>query len=366
MAGNTIGEAFRLTTFGESHGPVLGCIIDGCPPGLTLSTADIQPDMDRRRPGQSRVTTQRREADEVDIVSGVFEGKTTGVPIALLVKNTDQRSRDYEAIKDVFRPGHADYTYLRKYGIRDYRGSGRASARETAMRVAAGAVARKYLREIEGIVVQGYLERMGSIHVEAIDWEEINRNLFFCPDAGKIDALEALIDETRRAGDSIGAAVRVVARGVPPGIGEPVFDKLDAAIASAMMSINAVKGVEIGSGFASVEQRGSEHRDEITPTGFTSNHAGGMLGGISTGQEIDIRIALKPTSSIPTAAKTINRGGEIQEVRTTGRHDPCVGIRAVPIAEAMLLLVLMDFVLRQRQLGIEQADGGPLIPGSVS
>ena len=366
MAGNTIGEAFRLTTFGESHGPVLGCIIDGCPPGLTLSTADIQPDMDRRRPGQSRVTTQRREADEVDIVSGVFEGKTTGVPIALLVKNTDQRSRDYEAIKDVFRPGHADYTYLRKYGIRDYRGSGRASARETAMRVAAGAVARKYLREIEGIVVQGYLERMGSIHVEAIDWKEINRNLFFCPDAGKIDALEALIDETRRAGDSIGAAVRVVARGVPPGIGEPVFDKLDAAIASAMMSINAVKGVEIGSGFASVEQRGSEHRDEITPTGFTSNHAGGMLGGISTGQEIDIRIALKPTSSIPTAAKTINRGGEIQEVRTTGRHDPCVGIRAVPIAEAMLLLVLMDFVLRQRQLGIEQADGSPLIPGSVS
>ncbi len=366
MAGNTIGEAFRLTTFGESHGPVLGCIIDGCPPGLTLSTADIQPDMDRRRPGQSRVTTQRREADEVDIVSGVFEGKTTGVPIALLVKNTDQRSRDYEAIKDVFRPGHADYTYLRKYGIRDYRGSGRASARETAMRVAAGAVARKYLREIEGIVVQGYLERMGSIHVEAIDWEEINRNLFFCPDAGKIDALEALIDETRRAGDSIGAAVRVVARGVPPGIGEPVFDKLDAAIASAMMSINAVKGVEIGSGFASVEQRGSEHRDEITPTGFTSNHAGGMLGGISTGQEIDIRIALKPTSSIPTAAKTINRGGEIQEVRTTGRHDPCVGIRAVPIAEAMLLLVLMDFVLRQRQLGIEQADGSPLIPGSVT
>ena len=366
MAGNTIGEAFRLTTFGESHGPVLGCIIDGCPPGLTLSTADIQPDMDRRRPGQSRVTTQRREADEVDIVSGVFEGKTTGVPIALLVKNTDQRSRDYEAIKDVFRPGHADYTYLRKYGIRDYRGSGRASARETAMRVAAGAVARKYLREIEGIVVQGYLERMGSIHVEAIDWEEINRNLFFCPDAGKIDALEALIDETRRAGDSIGAQVRVVARGVPPGIGEPVFDKLDAAIASAMMSINAVKGVEIGSGFASVEQRGSEHRDEITPTGFTSNHAGGTLGGISTGQEIDIRIALKPTSSIPTAAKTINRGGEIQEVRTTGRHDPCVGIRAVPIAEAMLLLVLMDFVLRQRQLGIEQADGGPLIPGSVS
>ena len=366
MAGNTIGEAFRLTTFGESHGPVLGCIIDGCPPGLTLSTADIQPDMDRRRPGQSRVTTQRREADEVDIVSGVFEGKTTGVPIALLVKNTDQRSRDYEAIKDVFRPGHADYTYLRKYGIRDYRGSGRASARETAMRVAAGAVARKYLREIEGIVVQGYLERMGSIHVEAIDWEEINRNLFFCPDAGKIDALEALIDETRRAGDSIGAAVRVVARGVPPGIGEPVFDKLDAAIASAMMSINAVKGVEIGSGFASVEQRGSEHRDEITPTGFTSNHAGGMLGGISTGQEIDVRIALKPTSSIPTAAKTINRDGEIQEVRTTGRHDPCVGIRAVPIAEAMLLLVLMDFVLRQRQLGIGQADGGPLIPGSVS
>ena len=365
MAGNTIGEAFRLTTFGESHGPVLGCIIDGCPPGLTLSTADIQPDMDRRRPGQSRVTTQRREADEVDIVSGVFEGKTTGVPIALLVKNTDQRSRDYEAIKDVFRPGHADYTYLRKYGIRDYRGSGRASARETAMRVAAGAVARKYLREIEGIVVQGYLERMGSIHVEAIDWEEINRNLFFCPDAGKIDALEALIDETRRAGDSIGAAVRVVARGVPPGIGEPVFDKLDAAIASAMMSINAVKGVEIGSGFASVEQRGSEHRDEITPTGFTSNHAGGTLGGISTGQEIDIRIALKPTSSIPTAAKTINRDGEVQEVRTTGRHDPCVGIRAVPIAEAMLLLVLMDFVLRQRQLGIEQADGGPLIPGGV-
>ena len=237
MAGNTIGEAFRLTTFGESHGPVLGCIIDGCPPGLTLSTADIQPDMDRRRPGQSRVTTQRREADAVDIVSGVFEGKTTGVPIALLVKNTDQRSRDYEAIKDVFRPGHADYTYLRKYGIRDYRGSGRASARETAMRVAAGAVARKYLREVEGVVVQGYLEQMGSIHVEAIDWEEINRNLFFCPDAGKIAALEALIDETRRAGDSIGAAVRVVARGVPPGIGEPVFDKLDAAIALSLIHI---------------------------------------------------------------------------------------------------------------------------------
>ena len=366
MAGNTIGEAFRLTTFGESHGPVLGCIIDGCPPGLTLSTADIQPDMDRRRPGQSHVTTQRREADEVEIVSGVFEGKTTGVPIALLVKNTDQRSRDYETIKDVFRPGHADYTYLRKYGLRDYRGSGRASARETAMRVAAGAVARKYLREIEGIVVQGYLERMGSIHVEKVDWKEIDRNLFFCPDAGKIDALEALIDKTRRAGDSIGAQVRVVARGVPPGIGEPVFDKLDAAIAGAMMSINAVKGVEIGSGFASVGQRGTEHRDEITPSGFTSNHAGGMLGGISTGQEIDVRIALKPTSSIPTAAKTINRDGGVEEVRTTGRHDPCVGIRAVPIAEAMLLLVLMDLLLRQRQLGIEQVDRGPLIPGSVA
>ncbi|MEE2804459.1 MAG: chorismate synthase [Pseudomonadota bacterium] len=363
MAGNTFGQAFRLTTFGESHGIALGGIIDGCPPGLSLSEIDIQPDLNRRRPGQSHVTTQRRELDQVEILSGVFDGRTTGAPIALMVKNMDQRTRDYDTIKHLFRPGHADYTYLRKYGLRDYRGSGRASARETVIRVAAGAVARKYLKENFSVVVRGYLDQAGPVQVESVDWDEIDRNIFFCPDVSKISELERVIDETRRAGDSIGAKVRVVAHSVPVGIGEPVFDKLDAAIAGAMMSINAVKGVEIGSGFSSVVQRGSEHRDEITPTGFTSNNAGGTLGGISTGQDVDVRIALKPTSSIPAPGRTINMDGEAEEVVTTGRHDPCVGIRAVPIAEAMLLLVLMDFVLRQRQHGVDPDGIGPVIPG---
>ncbi len=362
MSGNTIGKLFCVTNFGESHGPAIGCVVDGCPPGMALSEADIQRDLDRRRPGQSRHTTQRREPDRVRILSGVFEGKTTGAPIALLIENVDQRSRDYSAIKDRFRPGHADYTYQQKYGIRDYRGGGRSSARETAARVAAGAVARKYLAE-KGVEIRGYLAQLGPIKAEALDWEEVDRNPFFCPDAAKVSQMEAYMDALRKEGDSVGARVNVVATGVPPGWGEPVFDRLDADIAHAMMGINAVKGVEIGAGFASVEQKGSEHRDELTPEGFVGNDAGGVLGGISSGQAITVSIALKPTSSIRIPGRSVDIHGEPVEVVTTGRHDPCVGIRAVPVAEAMLAIVLMDHLLRHRAQNIEVRSTTPIIPG---
>ncbi len=348
MPGSSIGSMFRVTTFGESHGPALGCVVDGCPPGLELTEADLQVDLDRRRPGSSKYTTQRKEPDRVRILSGVFEGKTTGTSIGLLIENTDQKSKDYGDIKDVFRPAHADYSYHKKYGVRDYRGGGRSSARETAMRVAAGGIARKYLKHSEGIEVRGYLSQMGDIKIETIDWEIIDSNPFFCPDASKIGELEALIDQLRRDGDSIGAKISVLASGMIPGLGEPVFDKLDASIAYAMMGINAVKGVEIGSGFASITQRGSQHRDEISPRGFLKNDAGGVLGGISSGQDIVVNLALKPTSSITQPAQTIDVNGMSAEVVTKGRHDPCVGVRATPIAEAMLAIVLMDHLLRHR------------------
>lgn len=348
MAGNTIGQLFRVTTFGESHGLALGCIVDGVPPGIPLTEADLQHDLDRRRPGTSRYTTQRREPDQVKILSGVFEGVTTDTSIGLLIENTDQRSQDYSAIKDVFRPGHADYTYEQKYGLRDYRGGGRSSARETAMRVAAGAIAKKYLAEKFGIEIRGCLTQMGDIPLEIKDWSLVEQNPFFCPDPDKIDALDELMRALKKEGDSIGAKVTVVASGVPAGLGEPVFDRLDADIAHALMSINAVKGVEIGDGFDVVALRGSQNRDEITKDGFQSNHAGGILGGISSGQQIIAHMALKPTSSITVPGRTINRFGEEVEMITKGRHDPCVGIRAVPIAEAMLAIVLMDHLLRQR------------------
>ncbi|AWH87856.1 chorismate synthase [Limnobaculum parvum] len=348
MAGNSIGELFRVTTFGESHGVALGCIVDGVPPGIPLTEADLQHDLDRRRPGTSRYTTQRREPDSVRILSGVFEGVTTGTPIGLLIENTDQRSQDYGEIKDLFRPGHADYTYQQKYGLRDYRGGGRSSARETAMRVAAGAIAKKYLQQQFGIQVRGYLSQMGDIRCELKDWDQIEQNPFFCPDADRLEALDELMRELRKAGDSVGAKVTVVADAVPVGLGEPVFDRLDADLAHALMSINAVKGVEIGDGFAVVNKRGSENRDEITPEGFLSNHAGGILGGISSGQQVIANIALKPTSSITIPGRTINKQGEAVEMITRGRHDPCVGIRAVPIAEAMMAIVLMDHLMRNR------------------
>lgn len=348
MAGNSIGQVFRVTTFGESHGIALGCIVDGVPPGISLTEADLQHDLDRRRPGTSRYTTQRREPDQVKILSGVFEGVTTGTSIGLLIENTDQRSQDYSAIKDVFRPGHADYTYEQKYGLRDYRGGGRSSARETAMRVAAGAIAKKYLEQQYGIVIRGCLTQMGDIPIEIKDWNEVENNPFFCPDPAKVDALDELIRALKKDGDSIGAKVTVVADNVPPGLGEPVFDRLDADIAHGLMSINAVKGVEIGEGFGVIKLRGSENRDEITPEGFQSNHAGGILGGISSGQQIVAHMALKPTSSITVPGKTINRQGESVEMITRGRHDPCVGLRAVPIAEAMVAIILMDHLLRQR------------------
>ncbi len=348
MAGNTFGRSFAVTSFGESHGPALGCVVDGCPPGLALSEADLQADLDRRRPGTSHFTSQRREPDTVRILSGVFEGKTTGTPIALLVENEDQRSRDYDKIKDRFRPGHADYTYNQKYGFRDYRGGGRSSARETVVRVAAGAIARKFLREKLDVHIHGYLAQMGNIVLQPLDPAAAYDNPFFCPDAGRVKELEDFIWRIREAGDSIGARITVIAKGVPPGLGEPVFERLDADLASAMMGINAVKGVEIGAGFGCVEQRGSEHRDEMTPRGFSSNHAGGVLGGISSGQDIVVSLALKPTSSITIPGKTIDVHGAPAEVITTGRHDPCVGLRATPIAEAMLALVLMDHYLRFR------------------
>ncbi|GAA3554125.1 chorismate synthase [Marinobacter xestospongiae] len=348
MSGNTFGKLFSVTTFGESHGPALGCIIDGCPPGIELSEADLQGDLDRRKPGTSRHTTQRREPDQVRILSGVFEGRTTGTPIGLLIENTDQRSKDYSKISEQFRPAHADYTYTHKYGFRDYRGGGRSSARETAMRVAAGAVARKFLQQRLGINIRGYLSQLGPIVIDKLDWDQVHQNPFFCPDADKVAELEAYMDALRKEGDSIGARINVVAEGVPPGLGEPIFDRLDADLAHALMSINAVKGVEIGAGFGSVSQKGTEHRDELTPEGFLSNHAGGVLGGISSGQPILASIALKPTSSLRLPGRSIDVHGNPVEVITTGRHDPCVGIRATPIAEAMMALVLMDHYLRHR------------------
>lgn len=348
MAGNSIGQHFRVTTFGESHGKALGCIVDGCPPGLQISEEDLQKDLDRRRPGTSRYTTARREPDEVEILSGVFEGQTTGTSIGLMIKNTDQRSKDYSEIMDKFRPGHADYTYHQKYGVRDYRGGGRSSARETAMRVAAGGIAKKYLKQEFGIEVRAYLSQMGDVTIDKVDWDEIEKNPFFCPDVDKVDALDELIRDLKKQGDSIGAKLSVVATNVPVGLGEPIFDRLDADIAHALMGINAVKGVEIGDGFAVANQKGSQHRDEMTPQGFKSNHAGGILGGISSGQDIVASIALKPTSSITVPGETINRQGESTTLITKGRHDPCVGIRAVPIAEAMLAIVLMDHLLRHR------------------
>ncbi|MEO5574313.1 MAG: chorismate synthase [Gammaproteobacteria bacterium] len=364
MSGNSIGKLFTVTTFGESHGPALGAVVDGCPPGMELSEADLQHDLDRRKPGTSRHTTQRREDDSVQILSGVFEGKTTGTPIGLLIHNVDQRSKDYGNIMHSFRPGHADYTYQQKYGIRDYRGAGRASARETAMRVAAGGIAKKYLRERYGILIRGYLAQLGPIKIENLDWDEIDNNPFFCPDVSKVAEMEQYMDRLRKEGNSIGARINVVASGMFPGLGEPVFDRLDAEIAYAMMSINAVKGVEIGAGFASIEQKGTEHRDEITPQGFLSNNAGGTLGGISSGQDILVSIALKPTSSLRLAGRSINLQGEPVEVVTHGRHDPCVGIRATPIAEAMLAIVLMDHALRHRAQNMDVKSATPIIPAS--
>lgn len=362
MSGNSFGKLFTLTTFGESHGPALGAVVDGCPPGLALSEEDLQFDLDRRKPGQSRYTTQRREADQVRILSGVFEGKTTGTPIGLLIENTDQRSKDYSKIKDQFRPAHADYTYHHKYGVRDYRGGGRSSARETAMRVAAGAIAKKYLRERYGIEVRGYLSQLGPIAIESVDWDQISENPFFCPDASKVAEMETYMQALAKEGNSVGAKISVVASGVQPGLGEPIFDRLDADIAHALMSINAVKGVEIGAGFDSVAQKGTEHRDELTPEGFTSNNAGGILGGISSGQDIVAHLALKPTSSLRVPGRSIDVQGEPVEVITTGRHDPCVGIRATPIAEAMLALVLMDHCLRHRAQNADVRVDTPVIP----
>ena len=362
MGGNTFGRLFTVTSFGESHGPAIGCVVDGCPPGMALSEADLQPDLNRRKPGKSRHTTQRRETDEVRIVSGVFEGVTTGTPICLYIENLDQRPRDYSRIKDVFRPSHADYTYQQKYGVRDYRGGGRSSARETTARVAAGGIAKKYLRERAGIEVRGYLAQLGPIRAEALDWDEVNRNPFFCPDKSKVPELEAYMDALRKEGDSIGARINVTATGVPPGLGEPVFGRLDADIAAALMSINAVKGVEIGDGFAVVEQKGTEHRDELTPEGFLSNHAGGTLGGISSGQDIVASLALKPTSSLRLPGRSIDVDGNPVEVVTHGRHDPCVGIRATPIAEAMLAIVLMDHLLRHRAQNLDVRSRTPVVP----
>ena len=348
MSGNTIGTLFTLTSFGESHGAAIGGVVDGCPPGLSLSAEDLQIDLDRRKPGTSRHVTQRQEADLVEILSGVFEGKTTGAPIGLLIRNTDQRSQDYSKIMDTFRPGHADYTYAQKYGVRDYRGGGRSSARETAVRVAAGGIAKNWLFERFGVVVRGYMSQLGEIEIPFKTWDCVNDNPFFSPNTEILPQLEAYLDNIRAERDSVGARITVVAEGVPVGWGEPVFDRLDADIAHAMMSINAVKGVEIGAGFASVAQRGSVHSDEMTPQGFVTNHAGGMLGGISTGQEIRLNIALKPTSSIPQPRRSIDKTGNAVEMQTTGRHDPCVGVRATPIAEAMLAIVLMDHALRHR------------------
>lgn len=365
MSGNSFGSLFRFSSFGESHGPAIGCVVDGCPPGLALSAADIQRELDRRKPGTSRHVTQRRESDIVEILSGVFEGKTTGTPIGLLIRNEDQRSKDYGDIADRFRPGHADYAYWQKYGIRDYRGGGRSSARETAVRVAAGAIAKKWLLERFGIKILGWMNQLGSIEIPFVDEAAIHSNPFFAPNSEIVDELEAFMDQLRKSGDSVGARLCVVARGVPVGWGDPVYDRLDAKIAYAMMGINAVKGVEIGAGFASVSQRGSVHGDEMTPQGFLSNHSGGILGGISTGQEIVVSLAVKPTSSIRLPRRSINIAGEPVVVETHGRHDPCVGIRATPIAEAMLALTLIDAALHHRAQCVDVTCLTPKIPGQL-
>lgn len=362
MSGNTQGKLFSFTSFGESHGPAIGCVVDGCPPGLAISVEDIQCELDRRKPGTSRHVTQRREPDEVEILSGVFEGLTTGTPIALLIRNQDQRSKDYGNIAESFRPGHADYAYWQKYGIRDHRGGGRSSARETAVRVAAGAIAKKWLREQHGILIRGYMAALGPVEIPFQQWAEVDRNPFFAPNADIVPQLETFMDELRKSGDSIGARINVVATGLPVGWGEPVYDRLDADIAYAMMNINAVKGVEIGAGFASVSQRGTEHSDEITPEGFLSNNAGGVLGGLSTGQDIIVSMAIKPTSSIRLDRRSIDKQGNAVIVNTHGRHDPCVGIRATPIAEAMLALVLMDHALRHRAQCADVRTTTPVVP----
>jgi chorismate synthase len=364
MSGNTFGKLFTMTACGESHGKEYLCIVDGCPPGMALSEKDIQNDLDRRKPGKSRHVTQRRESDTVEIISGVFEGKTTGTPIGLVIENEDQRSKDYSKIMDRFRPGHADYTYLQKYGIRDYRGGGRASARETCMRVAAGAIAKKYLLENYNIRIRAYLAQLGAIKLELKDWAIVENNAFFCADPDAIAELENYMDALRKEGNSVGARINVIAENVPVGLGEPIFDRLDADIAKAMMSINAVKAIEIGAGFNSVEQKGTEHRDEITPEGFLSNNAGGTLGGISTGQDVKVSIALKPTSSIRIPGQTVDINGKPVEVVTTGRHDPCVGIRGVPIAEAMLAIVIMDHTLRNRAQNLDVVRLTPIIPSA--
>ena len=366
MSGNTFGTLFTVTSFGESHGAAIGCVVDGCPPGLALSEADIQAELDRRKPGTSRHVTQRREPDSVEILSGVFEGKTTGTPIALLIRNQDQRSKDYGNIATTFRPGHADYTYTQKYGFRDYRGGGRSSARETAVRVAAGAIARKWLKERYGVVIRGWMSALGPLEIPFVSADDIDGNAFFAPNAALVPALENYMDGLRRALDSVGARITVTATGVPPGWGEPVYDRLDAEIAYAMMGINAVKGVEIGAGFASVAQRGSEHGDEMTPKGFASNHAGGILGGISSGQPIVVNVAIKPTASIAQARRSVDLDGAPVEVATQGRHDPCVGIRATPIAEAMLALVLIDHALRHRAQCGDVTPATPRIPGEIA
>jgi chorismate synthase len=366
MSGNSLGTLFCVSSFGESHGPAIGCVVDGCPPGMELCEADIQADLDRRKPGTSRHVTQRREPDTVEILSGVFEGRTTGTPIALLIRNQDQRSKDYGDIAASFRPGHADYTYWHKYGIRDHRGGGRASARETAVRVAAGAIARKWLRQRYGVVVRGYMAQLGSIAIPFASWDDVGENPFFAPNAAMVPQLEAYMDDLRKSGDSVGAKLSVVAENVPPGWGEPVYDRLDAEIAYAMMGINAVKGVEIGAGFASVTQKGSEHGDELTPQGFLGNNAGGILGGISTGQDIVAHIAIKPTSSIRLPRRSIDLAGNPAMIETHGRHDPCVGIRATPIAEAMLALVLIDHALRHRAQCGDVEPRAPRIPGRVA
>ena len=361
MSGNTLGKLFCVTSFGESHGPAIGCVVDGCPPGMLLSNSDIQKDLDRRKPGTSRHVTQRHESDTVEILSGVFEGRTTGTPIGLLIRNEDQRSKDYGSIAETFRPGHADYTYWQKYGIRDYRGGGRQSARETAVRVAAGAIARKWLAEHHGVTIRGYMSQLGPIHIAFKTWEAVNANAFFSPDPDIVPQLEEFMDRLRKSGESCGAKITAIAQNVPVGFGEPVYDKLDADLAYAMMGINAVKGVEIGAGFASVEQKGTQHGDEMTPQGFLSNNAGGILGGISTGQDIVVNIAVKPTSSIRLPRRSIDKNGAPTIVETTGRHDPCVGIRATPIAEAMLALVLMDHALRQRAQNADVRTATPKI-----
>ncbi len=366
MSGNSFGKLFVVTSFGESHGKAIGCIVDGCPPGLALTEADLQFDLDRRKPGTSRHTTQRREDDEVQILSGIFDGKTTGTPISLLIHNKDQRSKDYGNIKNTFRPGHADYTYQHKYGFRDYRGGGRSSARETASRVAAGGIAKKYLKDVHGIEIRGFLSQLGPIKTarpgdENFNWDNVNNNPFFSPDEAQVKPMEDYMDALRKEGNSIGAKVSVVATGIPPGLGEPIFDRLDADIAHAMMSINAVKGMEIGAGFDCIEQKGTEHRDEITPEGFLSNHAGGILGGISSGQDISVHIALKPTSSLHLPGKSIDIDGKPIEVITKGRHDPCVGIRATPIAEAMLAIVLLDHLMRHKAQNFDVVSQTPVV-----